>query len=117
MGDLLQPFERMSFRQQIDVLTCNPPYINSAGVARMASEIASHEPRLAFDGGPLGISILMRLLNQAPDFVRPGGWLAFEVGLGQGPALMKRMQTNPKFHDISPTVDATGAIRVLGARC
>lgn len=117
VGDLLQPFDGAEFRQQIDVLTCNPPYINSAGVARMAAEIASHEPRLAFDGGPLGISILMRLLQQAPDFVRPGGWLVFEVGLGQGPALVKRMQTNPRFHDITPTLDAAGAVRVLSARC
>ena len=115
-GDLLQPFQNEQFRQRVDVLTCNPPYINSAGVARMPSEISSHEPRLAFDGGPLGISILMRLLTQAPEFVLPGGWLAFEVGLGQGPALMKRLQANPAFQEVAPTHDAAGAIRVLSAK-
>ena len=115
IGDLLQPFENEQFLRKVDVLTCNPPYINSAGVARMATEISSHEPRLAFDGGPLGISILMRLLSQAPQFVRPGGWLAFEVGLGQGPALMKRMQANAAFQAVTPTHDAAGAIRVLSA--
>lgn len=116
-GDLLQPFDSEEFLGQIDVLTCNPPYINSAKVERMPTEISAHEPRLAFDGGSLGIGILMRLLNEAPRFVRPGGWLAFEVGLGQGPALVKRMKAGAVYKDIATVEDEAGAIRVVMARC
>lgn len=116
-GDLLQPFDRAEFLQQADVLTCNPPYISSAKVQQMPTEIASYEPRLAFDGGALGISILMRLINEAPRFVRSGGWLAFEVGLGQGPALLKRLKANSAFKQVACAADAAGAIRVLMAQC
>jgi release factor glutamine methyltransferase len=116
-GDLLQPFDSPEFLGQIDVLTCNPPYINSAKVERMPTEISAHEPRLAFDGGSLGIGILMRLLNEAPRFVRSGGWLAFEVGLGQGPALVKRMKAGVMYKDIATVQDDAGAIRVVMARC
>lgn len=116
-GDLLQPFDSPEFLQQVDVLTCNPPYISSAKVEKMPHEIAAHEPRLAFDGGALGISVLMRLLNDAPRFIRPGGWLTFEVGLGQGPALMKRMKANAAYIEVHSVEDDAGAVRVLMARC
>lgn len=116
-GDLLTPLTDTELLGHVDVLTCNPPYINSAKVNRMPSEISEHEPRLAFDGGALGISILMRLLQQAPQFLRSGGWLVFEVGHGQGPALMKRMTGTQAFKDVSACEDAEGVIRVVYARC
>ena len=115
-SDLLAPFDSAKFHGRVDVLTCNPPYINSAKVSHMAAEIAAHEPQLAFDGGPFGIAILMRLLDSAPRFVRAGGWLAFEVGLGQGPALMKRLQKNPAFRELRTVTDDAGAIRALLAQ-
>jgi release factor glutamine methyltransferase len=112
-GDLLRPFESEAFLGQVDLLTCNPPYISSTGVERMPPEISAHEPRLAFDGGPLGIGILMRLVREAPSFVRAGGWLAFEVGSGQGAGLLKRMQANPSFREVLAVNDASGVNRVL----
>lgn len=115
-GDLLAPFDTAEFHAQVDVLTCNPPYIASAKVAQMTGEISAHEPSLAFDGGPFGIAILMRLLQEAPRFLRPGGWLAFEVGLGQGAALLKRLERTPTLHELNPVTDAAGAIRVIVAR-
>ena len=115
-GDLLTPFDSAEFHGSVDVLTCNPPYINSAKVSHMPNEIAAHEPQLAFDGGPFGIAILMRLLEAAPRFVRAGGWLAFEVGLGQGPALMKRLQKTPEFGELRSVQDEAGAIRAILAQ-
>jgi release factor glutamine methyltransferase len=116
-GDLLAPFDNEEFLGKVDILTCNPPYINSAKVGSMPGEISRHEPRLAFDGGPLGIGILMKLTQQAPRFVRAGGWLAFEVGLGQGPALIKRLRANPQFTQVECIEDEHAAIRTIVARC
>jgi release factor glutamine methyltransferase len=116
-GDLLAPFDTPSFLGSVDVLTCNPPYITSGKVERMPSEISAHEPRLAFDGGALGISVLMRLIQEAPRFLRPGGWLAFEVGLGQGPGLVKRLSALPSYKEVITAQDEAGAVRVIAARC
>ncbi len=116
VGDLAAPFDNEDFRGRIDVLTCNPPYISSAKVGDMAPEIARHEPRLAFDGGPFGIRILQRLLQDAPRLVRPGGWLLFEVGLGQGEPMRKRLAGMPAFTDIEAMSDGGGAVRALAAR-
>jgi release factor glutamine methyltransferase len=115
-GDLLAPFDEVEFVGQIDVLTCNPPYISSPKIDTLPSEIAAHEPRLAFDGGPFGIRILQRLIREAPRFVRPGGWLAFEVGLGQGPAVSKRLTPTAGYAEVRALADAQGEVRALLAR-
>lgn len=115
-GDLLAPFDRPEFHGIVDCLTCNPPYISSAKVGSMPEEIAAHEPRLAFDGGPFGIRILQRLITDAPRFLRPGGWVAFEVGLGQGPAMSQRVQGNPCYVETRTVLDRAGAVRAVLAR-
>ena len=115
-GDLMAPFDTAEFVEKLHVLTCNPPYINSAKVGQMPHEIAAFEPRLAFDGGSLGIAILMRLTKEAPRFLRAGGWLVFEVGLGQGPALVKRLNGLASYSQVVTVQDAAGAVRVICAQ-
>lgn len=115
-GDLLAPFDTPEFHAQVDLLLCNPPYISSKKVDVMPEEIAHYEPRIAFDGGPLGIRIVQRLIDEAPQFLRPGGWLAFEVGLGQGPAIVRRLQRTGAFEDVRSIPDDQGQIRAVLAR-
>ena len=114
-GDLLEPFDA-GFDASVDLLTCNPPYISSGKVDAMPAEISGHEPRLAFDGGPLGIRILDRLVREAPRVLRPGGWLAFEVGLGQGRGLRRRLEQRGAYADVTEVPDAAGEVRALLAR-
>jgi len=115
-GDLLAPFDEPAFLGKVDVLVCNPPYISSGKLATMAGEIADFEPSLAFDGGPFGIRILQRLIHEAPRFVRPGGWLAFEVGLGQGPSVLRRLTPAAGFDAPRPLLDERGDVRAIAVR-
>lgn len=115
-GNLLDPFEHDGFYNSIDLITCNPPYISSAKVETMHSEISHYEPRLAFDGGPFGIKILNKLIQQAPQYLKKGGWLAFEVGLGQGPSMLKVIDKCGKYSDVQPVSDTNGDIRAISAR-
>ena len=115
VGDLLAPFDTPDFHHKVDLLICNPPYISSGKVPAMADEISRHEPQLAFDGGPFGVKILYSLIKEAPRFLKPGGWLAFEVGLGQGEAMAKRMKKI--YTSVQYKTDNNGVIRVvLGQR-
>lgn len=116
VGDLLAPFDEARFHGAVDLLVCNPPYISSTKVATMPGEISGHEPRLAFDGGPLGVRILQRLIRESPRYLKPGGWLAFEVGHGQGPAVLKRLGAQHDFDRTDSVVDAAGEIRVVLGR-
>jgi release factor glutamine methyltransferase len=113
-GDLLAPFDTPDFHQQVDLLICNPPYISSTRVTEMPAEIARHEPRLAFDGGPFGVKILRSLMKEAPRFLREDGWLAFEVGLGQGESIVRQMKK--KFNRVQHETDDRGEIRVVIAQ-
>ncbi len=114
-GDLIEPYREI-LDGRVDLLTCNPPYISSAKVGTMATEISEHEPSEAFDGGPFGVGILMRLLREAPGLLRSGGWLVFELGLGQGPAMLKRIEKSPDFEAIQSFENQDGEIRALAAQ-
>lgn len=57
----------------------------------MPDEIIEHEPNMAFDGGTFGIKILTRLIKETPRYLKKNSWLAFEVGLGQGEPMLKRL--------------------------
>lgn len=112
-GDLLEPFDEPAMHGSIDLLVCNPPYISSQRVDTLPNEIIGFEPRLAFDGGALGVRILQRLVREAPRYLRKGGWLAFEVGLGQGPAVLKRLQASGQFLQQRSVADSQGDIRAV----
>ena len=113
VGDLLEPFDEPAMHGSIDLLVCNPPYISSQRVDTLPNEIIGFEPRLAFDGGALGVRILQRLVREAPRYLRKGGWLAFEVGLGQGPAVLKRLQSSGQFSQQRSVADSHGDIRAV----
>ena len=115
-GDLLAPFDDADFHGQVDLLVCNPPYISSGKLETMPTEIVGFEPRLAFDGGPFGIRILQRLMRETPRFLRPGGWLAFEVGLGQGPAVLQWLNKTGHYDTTESVLDAEGQPRAFLAR-
>jgi len=114
VGDLAAPFAELA--GQVDVLSCNPPYISTGKLRALPAEIADHEPALAFDGGPFGINILRRLTTEGAAMVRPGGWMCLEVGLGQGPAVAQRLSACGLYGDIRTYADGQGAIRALAAQ-
>ncbi len=115
-SDVFAAFDNSDFLAQVDIVTCNPPYISSAKVEKMAHEISGFEPRLAFDGGPFGIKVLKRLIQEAPKFLRANGWLAFEVGYGQGDSMAKMLASNSAYSDIKVSKDSSGETRAIVAR-
>ncbi len=114
-SDLFSALESPEFYQRAAVITCNPPYITSSRVSSMAAEISQHEPRLAFDGGALGLTIITRLLTDAPRFLRPGGTLCFEIGAGTGAFVASRVSRNPAYKGMRLVEDDRGVTRVIVA--
>ena len=97
-------------------MSCNPPYISSGKVKQMHPEIAQFEPEAAFNGGVYGVSILMKLIKEAPRFLRPGGWLGFEIGSGQGDVMARQLAKHPAYSAVETCKDPAGEIRALFAR-
>ncbi|MCJ8502109.1 N5-glutamine methyltransferase family protein [Desulfatitalea alkaliphila] len=115
-SDLLQAFNPIYCRQNISMIICNPPYISEAKVTQLADEIIQHEPREAFNGGPLGLSILTRLVKEGANYLSDQGWICCEVGLGQGKWLAQRFERTNQYQQVTTTCDATGEIRVVAAQ-
>ena len=115
-GDLFSAFESKNFYTSFDIIVCNPPYISTAKVSQMQSEISLNEPSLAFDGGSMGINLIQKLMREAPKFLAPYGWLAFEVGLGQGPFIAKLCAKTQCYSQIEQVEDNDGNQRVITAR-
>ncbi len=116
VGDLFAPFDEEAFWHQVDVVVCNPPYISTQRVGELPAEICCHEPELAFDGGPFGIAIVFRLIKEAPRYLKPKSWLCFEVGVGQGKAVFRKLQQDENYDEIKAIHDSQGQIRALLAR-
>ena len=81
----------------------------------MPAEISQHEPRLAFDGGAFGLTIISRLLSDAPRFLQPGGSLCFEVGAGNGRFVADRVARNGAYATVRQVNDEEGIPRVVVA--
>src|SRR6185295_14989092 len=53
-----------------DLIVSNPPYVAAAVVAGLQREVKDHEPMIALTPGEDGLSIIRRLLTEAPKFLR-----------------------------------------------
>lgn len=74
-------FEKVPGR--FDFIVSNLPYIPTAEVATLSREVRQ-DPALALDGGPDGLVIVRRFLEEVPKHLTPGGGIALEVGHDQG---------------------------------
>ena len=100
----------------IDLIVCNPPYISQAKLAGERAVLLENEPREAFDGGPYGLSIHQRVVKEALPFLKPGGWLLFEIGLGQDRQVKLLFERTRAYQDLRTVANAAGEVRVVGAR-
>lgn len=67
-----------------DLIVCNPPYVPTGDRDSLQPEVRDHEPPAALFGGPAGLDLIERLLEDAPARLRSGAALVFEFGFGQG---------------------------------
>ena len=74
---------------QARAITANLPYVTAEEIDALPPEIQAHEPRVALDGGPDGLSLVRRLLGQLPCHLCAGGAAFFEIGASQGPAALQ----------------------------
>jgi ribosomal protein L3 glutamine methyltransferase len=77
-GDLFAPLGGKRY----DLIVSNPPYVDADGMASLPAECRA-EPRLAFDGGRDGLSIVRRIVAEAKAHLTPAGGLLCEIGRGR----------------------------------
>jgi release factor glutamine methyltransferase len=113
-GDLFDALPA-ALRGRVDVLVSNVPYVPTSAIALMPPEARDHEPRLALDGGPDGLTVARRVLAGAPVWLSPGGTVHFETSEAQVPAALAAVSAA----GLDPAVDTDderGATVVSGRR-
>jgi len=100
----------------VDMVVANPPYISTARLGKDRAALLAREPIEAFDGGPYGISVHQRLVREAIDFLRPGGWLLFEIGIGQERQVKLLFDRARSYAGLEFVADGAGRPRVAVAR-
>ncbi|MBM6830216.1 peptide chain release factor N(5)-glutamine methyltransferase [Anaerotignum lactatifermentans] len=112
-GDLFHP---LTEGETFDFIVSNPPYIPHGDLAALMEEVRDHEPENALDGGSDGLDFYRRILAESGPYLREGGWMFFEMGYDQGPALMELMK-EAGFVCVECRKDLAGLDRVvLGKR-
>jgi len=114
-GIFLSPRAEARSPQLFDLIVSNPPYVARDDVATLQREVREHEPQTALDGGPTGVEIYARLIEQAGAWLRPGGNLVLELGYGAADAVRAMLSAQPIWANICVTNDLAGIPRVLAA--
>ena len=104
-GDL---FEHVT--GSFDVIVSNPPYIPSEEIGGLMPEVRDHEPVMALDGGADGLDFYRRIIREAAGYLKPGGWLAFEIGCSQG-RILSGFFRRPGIPGFVPEGDLAGQVR------
>ena len=96
-----------------DLIASNPPYVASDVVAGLQREVKDHEPMVALTPGSDGLSIIRRLITEAPQFLRKDGYLLLEIGFDQGEAVRGLIITHWQLVDIRPDLQGIPRIVIL----
>ena len=97
-----------------DLIVANLPYVSTEDRQKLSREVL-RDPEAALFAGPRGDELVRQLIVQAASWLRPGGILAMEIGIGQSETLVAAL-AEKNYRDIFPEKDYSGVIRFLFAR-
>ncbi len=68
---------------KFDLIVSNPPYIDTEEMQTLDEEVLSYDPKLALDGGDLGLKFYNIIHENARKHLNDGGILILEIGEDQ----------------------------------
>jgi release factor glutamine methyltransferase len=98
-----------------DLIVSNPPYIARNHAAQLQIEVRDHEPHEALFGGPTGVEMYERLIDQARELLRDRGILVLELGHDSAEPVRRIFAGQPAWTKVAITMDLAGIPRVLAA--
>jgi len=101
--------------QSFDLIVSNPPYVARNEAASLPREVRDHEPASALFGGPTGVEIYVRLIEQAASLLRSRGILVLELGHGAADEVRRMFHVQRSWANVNVTNDLAGIPRVIAA--
>lgn len=119
-GDLLDAVTGEALRQaqcpcdaKIDCLIANLPYIPDSEKGKLQPEVDKFDPALALYGGPDGLSLVRKLLQQTEGKLNAGASILLEIGSEQAEVLKNEAANFPWLEFAGIHKDYCGNIRFV----
>ncbi|MCL2375129.1 MAG: peptide chain release factor N(5)-glutamine methyltransferase, partial [Firmicutes bacterium] len=97
--------------RKFDLIVSNPPYIKSDDIEGLEIEVKSYEPLEALDGGKDGLDFYRKIIATAPNHLKKGGVILFEVGQGQADEVAVMLEKD--FVKVEKIKDLDGIERIV----
>ena len=91
-ADALKP--AAPFLGKFDLIISNPPYITTSEMDELPISVKNYEPHLALHGGSDGLDFYRAIAKNFAEALKPGGYLCFEFGMGQGNQVCEILEEN-----------------------
>ncbi|HWB13428.1 MAG TPA: peptide chain release factor N(5)-glutamine methyltransferase [Pirellulales bacterium] len=109
-------FAAVAPERKFDFVVSNPPYVAENELAALSRDVRDYEPRGALVAGSRGTELIARLIGEAGDRLKPGGWLLVEISPQIETAVRELVAADGRFA-LEPTVkDLAGLARVVQAQ-
>ena len=98
-GDLFEPIKAINpaGNIQFDWIVCNPPYIKKTEWDTLSPDIRDYEPEIALFAGDDGLTVIRRLIAEAPEYLAPNGKLILEIGETQADTVRPLIDAEPAY--------------------
>lgn len=83
-----------AFLGKFDLIVSNPPYITAQEMRELPHSVCDFEPHLALFGGDDGLDFYRAIAKNFAQALKPGGYLCFEFGMGQGDGVCRILEEN-----------------------
>ena len=105
-------FNELNKENKFDVIVSNPPYIQTEVIKTLDSEVKDHDPIIALDGGGDGLDFYRRIIDNAGDYLNPGGVIIFEIGYDEAQEVLNLLG-RAGYINVSVIKDLSGLDRVV----
>lgn len=111
-GSLFSALPRLCLEGKCDFIVSNPPYVSEEEWAKLDIEIRNHEPKSALVAGKSGLEVINKLIQGAPPYLKPGGCLLVEIGIGQRDKVLSFFDSGAVWKKVNFFKDLNGISRV-----
>ena len=101
---------------EFDFIVSNPPYVAEGELDQLQPDVRLHEPKGALVSGADGLALIRILVQEAPNYLVPGGGLLLELAPEQSGAVEALMKSDGRYENVRILKDLAGLSRVAAAQ-
>ena len=99
-----------------DLVVSNPPYLPTDLIPTLSPEVSRHDPRIAMDGGRDGLTVIRRIVAEAPAWLAPGAALLLETFGGEQANTVAALMRERGFDGVETRRDLARVERFVAGR-